>query len=65
MQKHERMQQLGDFGEKVMHELQNLQDHLNFVGIFLIWCPHSGKMMVASGGGIWRRMCVYWGFLFH
>jgi len=31
VQKHERMRQLGNFGEKVMKELQLLQDHLNYV----------------------------------
>lgn len=31
VQKHERMRQLGNFGEKVMKELQNLQEHLNYV----------------------------------
>lgn len=31
VQKHERMRQLGNFGEKVMKELHNLQEHLNVV----------------------------------
>ncbi|CAD7968642.1 unnamed protein product [Amoebophrya sp. A25] len=31
VQKQERMHQLGNFGEKVMEELQNLQEHLSFV----------------------------------
>ncbi|CAD7938615.1 unnamed protein product [Amoebophrya sp. A120] len=31
VQKQERLQQLGNFGEKVMEELQNLQEHLSYV----------------------------------
>eukprot|EP00391_Amoebophrya_sp_Ameob2_P009584 CAMPEP_0178998576 /NCGR_PEP_ID=MMETSP0795-20121207/9585_1 /TAXON_ID=88552 /ORGANISM="Amoebophrya sp., Strain Ameob2" /LENGTH=252 /DNA_ID=CAMNT_0020691261 /DNA_START=316 /DNA_END=1074 /DNA_ORIENTATION=- len=31
VQKQERLQQLGNFGEKVMAELQNLQEHLSYV----------------------------------
>lgn len=31
VQRHEKMRQLGNFGEKVMKELHNLQEHLNYV----------------------------------
>merc|ERR1712194_922901 len=65
VQKHERMRQLGNFGETVMKELQLLQEHLNYVkqetvdnvdaGMASPKHEVSGAFITQCGFGIYER----------